>query len=259
MSVLEPSSAEPTTLPREPRIGAPDSGVVVERGADVLGRRLMGGPLQAAVAGKELVGFPLGLVLQIAEEFLVLVALEMTVEIEPVERKVAAEAAELLMKRAEEFGINLSLKTADGLEPVAMDVSAIHQCLVNLVSNAIDACRPEICGHEQGRVTLSTCTHPDWAVCFEVRDNGCGISDKDKEKIFTTFFSTKGADGTGLGLLNVQKIAQEHGGCIEVESVPTKGSAFRLLLPSGSNEERKQRNEFDRREDESGESHSIGI
>jgi signal transduction histidine kinase len=116
---------------------------------------------------------------------------------------------------------------------VAMDVSGIHQCLVNLVSNAIDACRPEICGHEKGKVILSTCTRPNWAVCFEVKDNGCGIAAEDKEKIFTTFFSTKGADGTGLGLLNVQKIAQEHGGSIEVESEPAKGSAFRLLLPSG--------------------------
>ena len=171
---------------------------------------------------------------------------------------VAAEVVELLKKRAEEFGINLSLETAEPLKPVEMDVSGIHQCLVNLVSNAIDACRPEICGHEKGVVTVSTCSHPDWAVCFEVKDNGCGISDTDKEKIFSTFFSTKGADGTGLGLLNVQKIAQEHGGCIEVESELGKGSAFRLLLPSGPNEEQEQRNELQRREGESPVSRSAG-
>ena len=171
---------------------------------------------------------------------------------------VAAEVVELLKKRAEEFGINLSLEAAEALDPVKMDVSGIHQCLVNLVSNAIDACRPEICGHEDGIVTVSTCSHPDWAVCFEVRDNGCGISDTDKEKIFTTFFSTKGADGTGLGLLNVQKIAQEHGGCIEVESALGKGSAFRLLLPTGPNEEQENRNKFDRREDDSPVSRSAG-
>jgi signal transduction histidine kinase len=128
---------------------------------------------------------------------------------------------------------------------------------VNLVSNAIDACRPEICGHEQGRVTLSTCTHPDWAVCFEVKDNGCGISAKDKEKIFTTFFSTKGADGTGLGLLNVQKIAQEHGGHIEVESVLAQGSTFRLLLPSGPNKEGEHPYEFNGKENDNQESHSV--
>ncbi|UCE82213.1 MAG: response regulator [Deltaproteobacteria bacterium] len=170
---------------------------------------------------------------------------------------VAAEVVELLKKRGEEFGIKLSLETADGLEPVAMDVTGIHQCLVNLVSNAIDACRPEICGHEQGRVTLSTCTHPGWAVCFEVKDNGCGITAKDKEKLFTTFFSTKGADGTGLGLLNVQKIAKEHGGHIEVESVPAEGSTFRLLLPSGPNKEGESLYELDGKENDNKESHSV--
>jgi PAS domain S-box-containing protein len=147
--------------------------------------------------------------------------------------EVAAEAVELLKSRAEEFRVELILETEDGLEPVAMDAQGIHQCLVNLVNNAIDACRPEICGHQQGKVTVSTCSHPNCAVCFEVRDNGCGISESDREKIFTTFFSTKGADGTGLGLLNVQKITQEHLGCIEVESQQGKGSVFRILLPSG--------------------------
>jgi len=171
--------------------------------------------------------------------------------------KVAAEVVELLKKRAEEFGIKLSLQTADGLEPVAMDVSGIHQCLVNLVSNAIDACRPEICGHEKGRVTLSTCTHPDWAVYFEVKDNGCGISAAEKEKIFTTFFSTKGADGTGLGLLNAQKIAQEHGGHIEVESVPGQGSVFRLLLPTGPNKEGDRLHKSAGKENDNKESHSV--
>ena len=171
--------------------------------------------------------------------------------------EVAAEVVELLSKRAEEFKIKLILATEEGLEPVAMDVSGIHQCLVNLVSNAIDACRPEICGHEKGKITVGTCTRPNWAVCFEVRDNGCGISSEDKEKIFTTFFSTKGADGTGLGLLNVQKIAQEHGGCIEVESEPAKGSVFRLLLPSGPSKDGQNLFEYSGEENEDQESQSV--
>jgi len=167
----------------------------------------------------------------------------------------AAEVLELLKKRAEEFGINLRLETVNGLESLAMDVSGIHQCLVNLVSNAIDACRPEICGHEEGEVTLRICRRPGWAVCFEVKDNGCGISVEDKEKIFTTFFSTKGADGTGLGLLNVQKIAQEHGGCIEVESEPAKGSTFRLFLPTGPKRDEEHSHKND---NENPESHTVG-
>jgi signal transduction histidine kinase len=79
---------------------------------------------------------------------------------------VATEVVDLLKARAEEFNIKLTLNSANELEPVAMDVTGIHQCLVNLVNNAIDACRPEICGHEDGQVTLRICRHPHWAVCL---------------------------------------------------------------------------------------------
>jgi PAS domain S-box-containing protein len=171
--------------------------------------------------------------------------------------EVATEVVDLLKARAEEFNIKLTLNSANELEPVAMDVTGIHQCLVNLVNNAIDACRPEICGHEDGQVTLRICRHPHWAVCLEVEDNGCGIDESNKEKIFTTFFSTKGTEGTGLGLLNVQKIAREHQGSLEVESLPGKGSLFRLLLPSGPTWEQKQGNELGKEESEIFESHSV--
>jgi two-component system NtrC family sensor kinase len=172
--------------------------------------------------------------------------------------EVAGEVVDLMKARAEEFKVNLILDATDGLEPVAIDVSGIHQCLVNLVSNAIDACWPEICGHERGQVTVRTCRHPDWAVCVEVEDNGCGIEESNQEKIFTTFFSTKGADGTGLGLMNAQKIAREHQGCMEVESVPNKGSVFRLLLPSGPSEEQEDGSESDPGEGAISESPSAG-
>ncbi len=171
---------------------------------------------------------------------------------------VADEVVDLLRSRAEEFDVSLTLETAGGLEALAMDVNGIHQCLVNLINNAIDACRPEVCGHDQGRVTLRTCPHPGWAVCFEVTDNGCGIDESDKEKIFTTFFSSKGAEGTGLGLLNVQKIVREHQGSLEVESVPGKGSVFRLLLPSGPTEQRERGNAFNKLENENPDSQAIG-
>jgi nitrogen-specific signal transduction histidine kinase len=60
-----------------------------------------------------------------------------------------------------------------------------------------------------------------------------------------------------LGLLNVQKIAQEHGGQIEVESVEAQGSAFRLLLPSGPNKEGERFDESDGEENDNEESHSV--
>jgi signal transduction histidine kinase len=52
-----------------------------------------------------------------------------------------------------------------------------------------------------------------------------------KQKVFTTFFTTKGGKGTGLGLLTTRKIVQEHGGKIELESTPGEGTIFRIRLP----------------------------
>ena len=66
---------------------------------------------------------------------------------------------------------------------------------------------------------------------FEVADNGGGMDQEVKAKIFTTFFTTKGGKGTGLGLLTTRKIVQEHGGRIEMESAPDRGSVFRIRLP----------------------------
>jgi PAS domain S-box-containing protein len=173
--------------------------------------------------------------------------------------EVAGEVVELLKARAEEFKVNLTLEATEGLEPVAIEVGGIHQCLVNLVSNAIDACWPEICGHDQGQVTVRTLRHPEWAVCVEVEDNGCGIDESDKERIFTSFFSTKGADGTGLGLMNVQKIAREHQGRMEVESELNKGSVFRLLLPAGPTEAGEKGSELNSGEGSNPASPSVGV
>jgi signal transduction histidine kinase len=66
---------------------------------------------------------------------------------------------------------------------------------------------------------------------FEVIDNGCGMDCEVSRKVFTTFFTTKGNKGTGLGLLTTRKIVQEHGGRIEVESTPGQGATFCIRLP----------------------------
>ena len=68
-------------------------------------------------------------------------------------------------------------------------------------------------------------------LCYAVSDDGCGMDYDIKKKIFTTFFTTKGGGGTGLGLLMTRKIVQEHGGKIVVESEPDQGTVFRILLP----------------------------
>ncbi|NOQ95954.1 MAG: hypothetical protein GQ555_04975 [Desulfobacterales bacterium] len=78
---------------------------------------------------------------------------------------------------------------------------------------------------------MRTILENDGAVRFEVSDNGCGMDEDVKKKLFTTFFSTKEGRGTGLGLLIAQKIVQEHDGTITVESQVGRGSTFTIRLP----------------------------
>jgi signal transduction histidine kinase len=102
--------------------------------------------------------------------------------------------------------------------------------LANLISNAIDACQMS---EKPGcQVHLKT-WEEDGVLIFEVTDDGCGMDYEVKQKIFTTFFTTKGEGGTGLGLLMTRKIVQEHGGRIEVDTRPGRGTTFRMLLPRG--------------------------
>ena len=66
----------------------------------------------------------------------------------------------------------------------------------------------------------------------EVADNGAGIPDDAKEKVFESFFSTKGTEGTGLGLLVVQKVVEEHRGSVSFTSTVGQGTTFRVVFPA---------------------------
>ncbi|RME26407.1 MAG: sensor histidine kinase, partial [Deltaproteobacteria bacterium] len=68
-------------------------------------------------------------------------------------------------------------------------------------------------------------------VIFTVSDNGIGMDTESREKAFSLFFSTKGTEGTGLGLFVADKIAKAHGGRIGLESAPGMGTRFTVELP----------------------------
>ncbi len=141
---------------------------------------------------------------------------------------VAGEVLELFRETAGKSGIRLAGYLQPGIARAPLDAEGIHTCLSNLISNAIDACQTsEKPGCE---VRLKT-SEEDGVLVFEVADDGCGMDYEVKKKIFTTFFTTKGAGGTGLGLLLTRKIVQEHGGRILVESKEGQGTSFRILLP----------------------------
>ena len=102
---------------------------------------------------------------------------------------------------------------------------------MNLMSNAVDACLFDEDTTKQWRVKLKTAREQDNIIRFEVEDNGAGMSEEIQHQLFTSFFSTKGHRGTGLGLMVSRKMIEEHQGTIEVQSQPGKGTVFTVRLP----------------------------
>lgn len=102
----------------------------------------------------------------------------------------------------------------------------LSQLLLNLVMNAFQAM-----GEEGGEITLSTAVDGE-DVVFTVRDNGPGISEEIRDKIYDPFFTTKESGaGTGLGLAIARQAVEDHRGRIEVDSTPGEGTEFRVYIP----------------------------
>ena len=126
---------------------------------------------------------------------------------------------------------------------IAANPSQLQQVLTNLVTNAWEAIGDDLGSIHLAVKTVSSAdipvTHrfpPDWQpqdkayACLELTDTGCGVVDKDIEKLFDPFFSSK-FTGRGLGLSTVLGIVRTQGGVITVESEPGRGSVFRLFFP----------------------------
>lgn len=124
---------------------------------------------------------------------------------------------------------NITLNTAFPSPPITLqvDIELLHQTVVNLLLNAVEACRTG------ERITLSFCRRSDH-IRISVTDSGRGISEQELKQIFTPFFTTR-EGGSGLGLANAQKAMTLHGGTIEVHSRLDYGSTFTLVLPLKEN------------------------
>lgn len=162
------------------------------------------------------------------------------------------DVLELIEPRAAERGIAVNRQLAD-LPPVPADPAGIHQAILNLLNNALDAVddgtgvvrlssryvppeRPGRAGAAMdGDVELldeSENQDPRGQVIIEIGDNGSGIATGDYETIFTPFFSRKGQKGTGLGLAVAKKVIDEHDGRIDLSSSVGVGTTFRIILPT---------------------------
>ncbi len=114
---------------------------------------------------------------------------------------------------------------------ILLDQRGIHTCLCNLIANAIDACAIDDKKTEH-RVVVKTREDDEGTLVYEVSDNGVGMDEETRRKVFSGFFSTKGSRGTGLGLLVTSKIVMEHQGEISFESEAGVGTTFMLRLPT---------------------------
>jgi len=139
--------------------------------------------------------------------------------------KVLSICRSQIKKRVKTFETDLP---AD-LPPVHADEYSLEQVLLNLIVNAVQAM-----DKKDSSVLLRAFSGRSWRdhTVIEVIDNGCGIDQKTRERIFDPFYTTKSAaEGTGLGLYVCHNLIESLGGRIEVESRPGEGSTFSVYLP----------------------------
>lgn len=142
-------------------------------------------------------------------------------------KELVTSVKNVMNRRAEQLGVDLSVQSAEGT--LEGDYNGLHSVLINLVDNGIDACRV---GKKDGphEVRLTAGVEQDH-IRFEVEDNGIGMDQETREKAFSLFFTSKGAEGTGLGLFIAHKMVSAHKGSIEIESTAGRGSRFVVKLP----------------------------
>jgi signal transduction histidine kinase len=142
--------------------------------------------------------------------------------------RVLADALTLAEGQIRAAGIALEVDAGEPVPWVRGDAGHLAHVVLNLLSNARTACL----GSEGHRISVATRLHGREAR-LTVRDDGKGISREAMPRIFEPFFTTKDHwSNVGLGLSVVYRIVAEHGGRIDVESSPGKGSAFAVILPA---------------------------
>ena len=142
---------------------------------------------------------------------------------------VAEEVCSLTESRAKDQNVQLTKSLDPAAGEFEADAQAVRSLLVNLIENSLDACRLDKKKSEH-QVAVRLRGFPEH-VQYEVQDNGIGMDQETREKAFSLFFSSKGTEGTGLGLFVSNRIARSHGGAIKLESESGVGTLFVVRLP----------------------------
>jgi signal transduction histidine kinase len=150
------------------------------------------------------------------------------VDVQPIDINAAVvEQYELFMDSLAKEGIEVDLKLTPDLPLWEMNESLLQRAILNLVVNAKDALK----GKENGRIRISTELDDSSRLIIRVEDNGCGIDYGILNEIFELFYTTKGMEGSGVGLSMIQKFVESMGGKVSVVSQDGVGSTFTLAFP----------------------------
>jgi len=137
---------------------------------------------------------------------------------------VVEDTLQFMSAEIQSAGIVAEVNLSRGLPRVWLDHDQVKQVFINLIKNALQAMKPG------GTLTIATERTEDYVV-VNVTDTGAGIPPNLIGRIFEPYESTK-QGGSGLGLMIVRRIVQQHGGAIDVDSAVGKGTAFRVRLPT---------------------------
>ena len=140
--------------------------------------------------------------------------------------EVVTRMIDFLAPTARQRNIEINWFPAPDLPPVSLDREMFEQALLNLMLNAEQAMP------DGGTLTLIGRAEGD-RVCLDVIDTGCGMTADVLAKVFQPFHTTK-PDGNGLGLPTARKVILAHGGTIDVQSEPGRGTKFTIRLPAAN-------------------------
>ncbi|MFH1913550.1 MAG: response regulator [Pseudomonadota bacterium] len=142
----------------------------------------------------------------------------------------ASDLAAAVEAKATQHHVTLIREFRDPCAAFEADTTALAPALLNFLENAVDACVFDRAKAEHA-VTFGVASE-NGHIVFDIADNGTGMDRETRENMFTLFFSSKGANGTGIGLFIANQVIARHHGSIEVNSTVGQGTHFRIRIPA---------------------------
>jgi PAS domain S-box-containing protein len=141
----------------------------------------------------------------------------------------AADVAANVVNKIRGADIAFQCDLGGEMGQLEIDAELVRTALVNLLDNAVDACIDN--PSERSPIIKFKVMPESETAVFTIEDNGVGMSPGTQQRAFDKFFSSKGRKGTGLGLFITRKVIQRHGGTLNLQSAPQKGTRFDIRLP----------------------------